>query len=197
MNPTLDTTATAAGHWIRALCRFASDEAISATTQIWELDITGVLGWDSGVRMGPLHLCDQARPFAPVSLVPQCSGQPNGSSYNVDYAWPSDLIALGRNVPPGSGHEKWRQIEGKSYYMPGEVCDPIGKESILSRSHPNRRVGQDFASIRLHFRILQCFSKGNHLQISRFFFLYGETFLAGIGYIINRAGSTTGLLAAE
>jgi len=45
----------------------------------------------------------------------------------VDYAWPSDIIAIERRLPPGKGHEKWRNIEGKRYYMPGEVCDPIGK----------------------------------------------------------------------
>jgi hypothetical protein len=27
-----------------------------------------------------------------------------------------------------AGHVRWRTIEGKRYYLPGEVCDPIGKE---------------------------------------------------------------------
>jgi len=44
-----------------------------------------------------------------------------------DYAWPSDLIALERSLPSGPTFNKWRQIEGKEYYIPGEVCDPIGK----------------------------------------------------------------------
>jgi len=56
------------------------------------------------------------------------SGISTGETYNVDYAWPSDLIAIERRLPPESGHRKWRTIEGKEYYMPGEVCDPIGKE---------------------------------------------------------------------
>ena len=55
------------------------------------------------------------------------SGIADGSTYNVAYAWPADLIAIERRVPPETGHKKWRNIEGKDYYMPGEVCDPIGK----------------------------------------------------------------------
>jgi alpha-L-fucosidase len=56
------------------------------------------------------------------------SGTSDGANYNVAYAWPSDLIAIERGVPPESGYPKWRKIEGKKYYIPGEVCDPIGKE---------------------------------------------------------------------
>ena len=31
-------------------------------------------------------------------------------------------------MPPAAATQKWREIEGKKYYMPGEVCDPIGKD---------------------------------------------------------------------
>ncbi|MGA2259046.1 MAG: alpha-L-fucosidase [Thermoguttaceae bacterium] len=87
------------------------------------IDIPGVLG--RGYRT---FLYERVAALQPETVVMMNSGIADGSSYNVDYAWPSDLIALERNVPPGSGHEKWRQIEGKRYYMPGEVCDPIGKD---------------------------------------------------------------------
>ena len=33
-----------------------------------------------------------------------------------------------RTLPPDSGHRKWRTIEGKEYYVPGEVCDTIAKQ---------------------------------------------------------------------
>ncbi len=33
-----------------------------------------------------------------------------------------------RNLPPETGPRKWRTIEGKQYYLPGETCDTIGKE---------------------------------------------------------------------
>ena len=87
------------------------------------IDIPGVLG--RGYRT---FLYERVAALQPETVVMMNSGIADGSSYNVDYAWPSDLIAMERNVPPGSGHKKWRQIEGKSYYMPGEVCDPIGKD---------------------------------------------------------------------
>ncbi|MCX5759294.1 MAG: hypothetical protein NTU83_12450, partial [Candidatus Hydrogenedentes bacterium] len=32
------------------------------------------------------------------------------------------------SLPVEAGFAKMRSIEGKEYYMPGEVCDPIGKE---------------------------------------------------------------------
>jgi len=53
----------------------------------------------------------------------------DGSTFNISYAWPSDVIPIERFLPNShTGHVKWRTIEGKTYYMPGEVCDPIGKE---------------------------------------------------------------------
>lgn len=55
------------------------------------------------------------------------SGISTGEEYDVAYAWPSDLIAIERRLPPGQGHKKWREIEGRTYYIPGEVCDPLGK----------------------------------------------------------------------
>lgn len=39
------------------------------------------------------------------------------------------VIPIERYLPNSNGgYRKWRTIEGKQYYMPGEVCDPIGKE---------------------------------------------------------------------
>jgi alpha-L-fucosidase len=53
----------------------------------------------------------------------------DGSEFNVPKAWPTDLIAIERFLPNShSGHLKWREIEKNQYYMPGEVCDPIGRE---------------------------------------------------------------------
>jgi len=36
-------------------------------------------------------------------------------------------VAIERGVPPEVGYPKYRTIEGKEYYLPGEVCDPIGE----------------------------------------------------------------------
>jgi alpha-L-fucosidase len=58
----------------------------------------------------------------------------DGSQVNVDYAWPSDLMSLERWLPASNrGYKPWHHVkspDGKEgdYYIPGEVCDPIGYE---------------------------------------------------------------------
>ena len=87
------------------------------------IDIPGVLG--RGYRT---FLYRHIAQLQPQTVVMMNNGICDGDNYDVAYAWPSDIIAMERNVPPGAGHRKWRDIEGKRYYMPGEVCDPIGKD---------------------------------------------------------------------
>ncbi|MGD0922118.1 MAG: alpha-L-fucosidase [Terriglobia bacterium] len=90
--------------------------------EMW-IDIPGVLG--RGYRT---YLYEHIASLQPDCVIMMNSGLSDGSNYNVSYAWPSDLIAIERNLPPATGHVKWRTIEGKRYYLPGEVNDPIGKE---------------------------------------------------------------------
>lgn len=87
------------------------------------IDIPGVLG--RGYRT---FLYEHVASLQPDTVIMMNSGLSPQDIYDVEYAWPSDLIALERNLPGSAGLKKWRQIEGKEYYMPGEVCDPIGKE---------------------------------------------------------------------
>jgi alpha-L-fucosidase len=87
------------------------------------IDIPSLLG--RGYRT---FLYQHIARLQPQTAVMMNNGICDGSKYDVENAWPSDLIAMERNVPPGAGHLKWREIEGKRYYMPGEVCDPIGKD---------------------------------------------------------------------
>ena len=57
------------------------------------------------------------------------SGFGNGSKVKQDYAWPSDIMAIERDLPSSArGYKPWHTIDGKEYYVPGEVCDPIGYE---------------------------------------------------------------------
>lgn len=91
--------------------------------EIW-IDIPGILG--RGYRT---FLYNHIANMQPETVIMMNNGfLPDNTKYDVNYAWPSDLIAIERGVPSGSGHSKWREIEGKKYYMPGEVCDPIGKD---------------------------------------------------------------------
>jgi alpha-L-fucosidase len=46
-------------------------------------------------------------------------------------------MTLERRLPSSSGHVKWREIEGRRYYIPGEHCNPIGKEWFyVEGDHP-------------------------------------------------------------
>ena len=65
----------------------------------------------------------------PETVIMMNNGIGDGSTYPVDKAWPADIIAIERFLPNSqNGHVRWREIEGRNYYMPGEVCDPIGRE---------------------------------------------------------------------
>jgi alpha-L-fucosidase len=86
------------------------------------IDIPGVLG--RGYRT---FLYEHVASLQPDTLVMMNSGVSAQDMYDVEYAWPSDLIALERSLPGSAGFKKWRKIEGGEYYMPGEVCDPLCK----------------------------------------------------------------------
>lgn len=113
--------------------------------EMW-IDIPGVLG--RGYRT---FLYNYIGELQPDTVIMMNSGITTGEKYNVDYAWPSDLIAIERRLPPGGGHEKLRTIEGKQYYLPGEVCDPIGKnwffvEGDLPRA--DKELAEQFEACR-------------------------------------------------
>ncbi|NLX20915.1 MAG: alpha-L-fucosidase [Phycisphaerae bacterium] len=61
----------------------------------------------------------------PDTVVLMNNGLPDSTLYDVDYAWPADLMAMEGGVPPAGGYRKWRLIEDRWYYLPGEVCDSI------------------------------------------------------------------------
>ena len=90
--------------------------------EVW-IDIPGVLG--RGYRTFLYHHLAQLQTDTVIMMN---SGIGDGTHYDINYAWPSDLIALERNLQLPPGHAKWREIEGKRYYLPGEFCDPIGRE---------------------------------------------------------------------
>ena len=87
------------------------------------IDIPGVLG--PGYRE---FLYGHVARLQPDTVVMMNSGIGDGETYDEAYAWPSDLIAIERALPPASGHRRWREIGGREHYLPGEVCDPIGKD---------------------------------------------------------------------
>jgi len=121
----------------------------------WWIDIPGVLPRD--YRNDLYHFLSKKQPD---SLVVMNHGIGDGSTYNVDYAWPSDVITIERFLPnSATKHERWREIEGKKYYLPGEVCDPIGKQWFFKEGDPSR------SDEELLGMYLVCRSRGTNLLL--------------------------------
>jgi alpha-L-fucosidase len=91
--------------------------------EVW-VDIPGVLGAE-----GRKTQYDQIAELIPNAVIMLNQGFGDGSKVNTNYAWPSDLMAIERWLPSSNrGYKPWHKVEGKDYYIPGEVCDPIGYE---------------------------------------------------------------------
>jgi alpha-L-fucosidase len=101
--------------------------------EVW-IDIPVVLP-----RFYRQELYNQISSLQPEAVVMMNNGISDGSNYPIDKAWPADIIAIERFLPNShTGHVKWRAIEGKKYYMPGEVCDPIGREWFFTEDDQPR-----------------------------------------------------------
>ncbi len=113
--------------------------------EMW-VDIPGVLG--RGYREFLYHRIASLQPDIYIMMN---NGIGTGDPYPVDYAWPADLIAIERRLPPETGHRKWRTIEGKEYYMPAELCDPIGKNWFWvsgDNPRPDNELAEQFTTCR-------------------------------------------------
>ena len=89
--------------------------------EVW-IDIPRVLG--RGYRT---FLYEHIAQLQPDAVIMMNLGLQDGAAVDkqAEKFWPSDLIAIERRLPPESGHQQWRTIEGKDYYLPAEVSDSI------------------------------------------------------------------------
>jgi len=113
--------------------------------EVW-IDIPEVLG--RGYRT---FLYQHIARLQPDCVIMMNSGISDQATYNVERNWPSDLIAIERRLPPPAGHLKWREIEGQRYYLPGEVCDTLGKEwfwTEADRPRPDDELAGLFGECR-------------------------------------------------
>jgi len=132
--------------------------------EVW-IDIPGMLP-----RCYREELYRNITTWQPETVVMNNNGIGDGSNYPVinQYgvpcvgfdAWPADIIAIERFLPNShTGHVKWREIEGKKYYMPGEVCDPIGREWFFTEEDQPR------SDEELLGMYLLCISRGTNLLL--------------------------------
>ena len=123
--------------------------------EVW-IDIPSVLP-----RFYRQELYDQIAGLQPQALIMMNNGIGDGSEYPIAHAWPSDLIAIERSLPNSqTGHVKWRDIEGKKYYLPGEVCDPIGRDWFFTENDVPRNDEE------LLGMVLVCINRGTNLLLS-------------------------------
>jgi len=107
------------------------------------------------------ELYDQIVGHQPDTVVMMNNGIGDGSVYPYDEAWPADIISIERFLPNSlTGHVKWREIEGKDYYLPGEVCDPIGHNWFCTENDPPR------SDAELLGMYLTSVSRGTNLLLS-------------------------------
>jgi alpha-L-fucosidase len=105
-------------------------------------------------------LYNQIAKWQPDAIILFNHGIGDGSEFNINAAWPTDVITIERFVPnSATGHVKWREVEKKKYYLPGEVCDPIGKEWFYKETDVPR------SDAELLGMFLICRSRGANLLL--------------------------------
>lgn len=148
-------TPTHAADWERAQLGLVPDPQLSFTTSAY-MDFQSAQMQELLTQYGPVgevwidipfvlprfyrqELYDQIAGLQPQAVIMMNNGISDGSNYPIAKAWPADIIAIERFLPNShTGHVKWREIEGKKYYMPGEVCDPIGREWFFTEADQPR-----------------------------------------------------------
>lgn len=110
--------------------------------EMW-IDIPDLLGHD-----GRRQQYQQIASLQPEALVMMNSGKSDGSQLVYDHSWPTDLMAIERWLPNSDrGYNPWHRVteirgQPKDYYLPGEVCDPIGYEWFHVDNDPPRKPGE-------------------------------------------------------
>lgn len=75
----------------------------------------------------------------PETFILMNHGITDGREMETEDIWPSDLLSIERYPPPSpEGHIRWRPVEGKSYYVPGEVCDLLSPNWFHEPNDPTR-----------------------------------------------------------
>ncbi len=131
--------------------------------EVW-IDIPGLLGHEGRERQ-----YDQIAELQPDALIMLNHGFGDGTKIRYDYAWPTDLMAIERWLPSSHrGYRPWHEVSyggrtlqdlqdiksqaepppPRDFYIPGEVCDPIGYEWFWDEADGLRSV-EELLGMRL------------------------------------------------
>jgi len=101
--------------------------------EVW-IDIPSVLSRDYRNR-----LYAQIAKWQPEAVIVMNHGIGNGANFSIQKAWPTDIITVERFLPHSRlKYVKWRTIENKEYYIPGEVCEPISNEWFYTENEASQ-----------------------------------------------------------
>lgn len=90
----------------------------------WWIDIPHLLPRDYRNRLYA-HIAARQ----PRAMIVHNHGIGDGDKVSMDRVWPTDVLTIERFLPNSlTGHRKWRLLDDKPHYLPGEVCDPIGQD---------------------------------------------------------------------
>ena len=104
---------------------------------LW-VDIPVVLG-----RSYRRELYEHIAGLNPDTLVIMNNGQNNGRHLLVDKIWPTDVLTIERDLPPSvTGHVAWREVEGSRVYLPGEICETLGRQWFHEEDDVPRTDGE-------------------------------------------------------
>lgn len=85
----------------------------------------------------------------PESVIMMNTGIGDGADQPKVENWPTDLIAIETRMPPTSassqshhGHQPWREVLGKYYHLPGEVCDTVCKRWFYQEGDQPKSDGE-------------------------------------------------------
>jgi len=133
----------------------------------WWIDIPHLLPRDYRNRLYAHIAAHQ-----PKTLILYNHGIGDGSEVLMDRAWPTDLMTIERFLPnSATGHRKWRRLDGGDYYLPGEVCDPIGQDWFYTAKDRSRSdaelLGMYLASTSRGANLLLAVGPDRHGRIPR------------------------------
>ncbi len=145
--------------------------------EVW-IDIPGVLGPD-----GRRQQYDQIARLQPDAVIMLNGGFTHGEKLDLNYAWPTDIISIERGLPArfptkNDPDPSWfrvglRTADERDYYIPGEVCDPIGNEwSYVDHDQPRsdaELLGMYLVATSRHANLLLDVGPDRHGLIPRRF----------------------------
>lgn len=110
----------------------------------WWIDIPGSLS-----HSFRRTLYQRLAELTPEAVIMMNTGIGDGVDQPKPENWPTDLIAIETRMPPTSassdqpdGHNPWRTVLGKEYFLPAEVCDTVCKRWFFTEGDKPKTDGE-------------------------------------------------------